>query len=79
MINIDALGLDEAQREALEDALKKDSVYRLCLLDAGLPPRAAERILQATDTSTIDPEQAEALTEKARIEWGIMREPKKTA
>lgn len=68
-IFIDSLGIDKDKADALKDALRKDSFYRNILYKVGVMPGAIDRILYITDTSTFEEDQADILTEKARIEW----------
>lgn len=66
---IDSLGIDKDKAEALKTALKKDSFYRGILYKVGVFPGAIEPIMKMTDTTNLDEDQAELLTEKARVEW----------
>jgi len=64
-----SLDLPPDKAAALQDALQKDSFYREVLHRAGIMPKMVELILRTVDTSGIDLEQGDLLTEKAKIEW----------
>lgn len=66
---LESLDLPPDKAAALQDALRKDSFYREVLHRAGIMPKMVELILRTVDTSGIDLEQGDLLTEKAKIEW----------
>lgn len=65
----ESLDLPPDKAAALQDAMRKDNFYREILHRAGIMPKMVEIILRTVDTSGIDLEQGDLLTEKARVEW----------
>lgn len=68
-----SIGLDDKQVSLLKDALRRESRYRVILLQEGMEPKAAEVITRGTKLEDIDLDNEDLLRIKIRQQWNLQR------